>query len=140
MGNALSNGKLAAAAESRRSRTERSEPARAGLERAIVETVAYADVFEYPLTADEIHRYLIGVPAGRGSIRTLLGAGVPDGLSRSGRYFTLAGREASVETRKRRMAAAAEYWRQAVHYGRSMSRSEERRVGQECRSRWSPYH
>ena len=121
MGNALSNGKLAAAAESRRSRTERSEPARAGLERAIVETVAYADVFEYPLTADEIHRYLIGVPAGRGAIRSLLGAKVPDGLSRSGRFFTLAGREASVETRKRRMADAAGYWRKAVHYGRRMS-------------------
>ena len=24
--------------------------------------------------------------------------------------------------------------------GRSVSRSEERRVGKECRSRWSPYH
>ena len=24
--------------------------------------------------------------------------------------------------------------------GRSMERSEERRVGKECRSRWSPYH
>ena len=31
------------------------------LERAIVEAVAYADVFEYPLTADEVHRYLGGV-------------------------------------------------------------------------------
>ena len=24
--------------------------------------------------------------------------------------------------------------------GREMERSEERRVGKECRSRWSPYH
>ena len=24
--------------------------------------------------------------------------------------------------------------------GREMDRSEERRVGKECRSRWSPYH
>ena len=24
--------------------------------------------------------------------------------------------------------------------GKSMNRSEERRVGKECRSRWSPYH
>ena len=31
------------------------------------------------------------------------------------------------------------YWTQAI--GHSMSiRSEERRVGKECRSRWSPYH
>ena len=26
------------------------------------------------------------------------------------------------------------------HYGKYESRSEERRVGKECRSRWSPYH
>ena len=28
----------------------------------------------------------------------------------------------------------------AVHNGRQFVRSEERRVGKECRSRWSPYH
>ena len=27
-----------------------------------------------------------------------------------------------------------------VIYNRSFARSEERRVGKECRSRWSPYH
>ena len=32
-----------------------------------------------------------------------------------------------------------EAWRAAVH-GVAKSRSEERRVGKECRSRWSPYH
>ena len=26
------------------------------------------------------------------------------------------------------------------HTGKSLDRSEERRVGKECRSRWSPYH
>ena len=26
------------------------------------------------------------------------------------------------------------------HSGKTLSRSEERRVGKECRSRWSPYH
>jgi len=29
---------------------------------------------------------------------------------------------------------------QIVHVGRPPYRSEERRVGKECRSRWSPYH
>src|SRR6266496_3684299 len=28
----------------------------------------------------------------------------------------------------------------AVEISRALSRSEERRVGKECRSRWSPYH
>ena len=28
----------------------------------------------------------------------------------------------------------------AKHFGVALCRSEERRVGKECRSRWSPYH
>ena len=28
----------------------------------------------------------------------------------------------------------------SVHEGEKLRRSEERRVGKECRSRWSPYH
>lgn len=118
----MSSGTLAAAAEARRTRTDRAEPSRAVLERAIVQTVAYADVFDYPLTADEIHRYLIGVRVGRGSVRTLLNTQLPKELKRSGRYFSLAGREAHVETRKARAASAADYWRKAVHYGRRMSK------------------
>jgi hypothetical protein len=117
----MSSGPVAAAADARRSRSDRTEPDRVVLERAILQTVAYADVFEYPLTADEIHRYLIGVAAGRSTVRSMLNTRPPRELSRSGRYFTLAGREASVETRKARAAEAAGYWRKAIHYGRRMS-------------------
>jgi hypothetical protein len=115
----MRSGILAAAGEGRRSRTDRTEPGRAALKRAIVQAVAYADVFDYPLTADEVHRYLIGVAASRGTVRTVLGNGrlVPHVLARSGRYFTLAGREEAVETRRSRAAAAADYWRRAVRYG-----------------------
>src|SRR5437899_914277 len=112
----MSNGTLTAAAEGRRSSTDQG---RAALERAIVETVAYADVFDYPLTVDEIHRYLIGVPASRNTVRTALSSGrlTPELLSRNGRYFTLAGREAVIETRRGRAQPAVDYWRRAVHYG-----------------------
>ena len=37
-----------------------------------------------------------------------------------------------------KIAAAEELWCQG--YSEPGSRSEERRVGKECRSRWSPYH
>jgi hypothetical protein len=118
----MSSGTVAAATEARRSRTDRTEPGRAALERAILQTVAYADVFDYPLTADEIHRYLVGVSASRGAVRALLSNGnLPGALSRSGRYFSLGGRESAFETRKARAASATEYWRRAVRYGRSMS-------------------
>src|SRR2546422_10956837 len=38
--------------------------------------------------------------------------------------------------------AEADYVVATIHYGTNQSkeRSEERRVGKECRSRWSPYH
>jgi hypothetical protein len=90
------------------------------LNQAILQTVAYADVFDYPLTADEIHRYLIGAPTSRGTLRGVLGNGqlVPNLLSHSGRYFTLAGRESVIETRKGRATVSADLWRKAVHYGR----------------------
>ena len=39
------------------------------------------------------------------------------------------------------LAQLAKVWRSGGHVARSAAtRSEERRVGKECRSRWSPYH
>lgn len=32
------------------------------VEEAIIHTVSYVDIFDYPLTLPEVHRYLIGVP------------------------------------------------------------------------------
>ena len=37
------------------------------------------------------------------------------------------------------MVRKADYLR-AIEYASTVERSEERRVGKECRSRWSPYH
>jgi hypothetical protein len=115
----MTSGSLTATAEARRSRTDRTDPGRVALERAIVQAVAYADVFDYPLTAEEVHRFLIGIPASRASVRSALGNGrlIPDVLSRTGRYFSLAGREMTVETRRARASNAAGYWRRAVRYG-----------------------
>ncbi len=90
------------------------------LGRAIVQAVAYADVFDYPLTPWEIHRYLIGVPASLEAVQAALRNGklVPDYLTPYEGYFTLPGREAIVEVRRRRARVAASLWPYAVHYGR----------------------
>src|SRR5256885_4589817 len=44
------------------------------------------------------------------------------------------------ERRRRRRQSTASRGGGQRHRGRASSRSEERRVGKECRSRWSPYH
>jgi hypothetical protein len=94
------------------------------LERAILWTIAYADVFDYPLQAEEIHRYLIGHSAGVEQIRETLSAGrlVPDYLTRAGHYYLLPGREQILAVRARRAAFSRSLWTQAERYGRIIAR------------------
>jgi len=90
------------------------------LNRAILQTVIYADVFDYPLTVAEIQRYLTGLPAPVETVAALLqdGALVPDRLSRVGEYYLLPGRAAIVARRARRREIARRLWPQALQYGR----------------------
>ena len=102
---------------------EAGPAAAAALERAIVEAVAYADVFDYPLTADEVHRYLAGLPVSLGEVHSALTNGrlVPHQLSHGSPYYTLPGRESAIATRRTRAAISAGYWRSAVDYGRRIA-------------------
>lgn len=90
------------------------------LERAVLEAVTYSDIFDYPLTAAEIHRYLMNVRVSRDDIDAVLREGplVPGYLARDGNYYMLAGREEIVETRRRRETEAQRRWPRALHYGR----------------------
>ena len=48
---------------------------------------------------------------------------------------------ASMKSDLRNLVTAEEaYFADSVKYTSNLGRSEERRVGKECRSRWSPYH
>lgn len=94
------------------------------LANAAVETVAYSDLFDYPLTAAEIHRYLVSVRASRAAVEEMLDDGrvVPRRLHRVGPYFTLPGRDEIVEIRCRRAIVARELWPRAIYYGRWIAR------------------
>jgi hypothetical protein len=83
---------------------------------AILNTVVYADIFDYPLTLTEIHRYLVGSSA---SLEAVSGLIISSGfLRKAGRYYTLPGREFIAETRERREQAATRLWPEAIRYGR----------------------
>jgi hypothetical protein len=93
---------------------------KAALETAILQTVAYVDEFDYPLTADEVHRYLIALPATLEQVETILGNGrlIPHQLSHQDNYFMLPGRENIAAVRQQRQAIARQMWPQALKYGR----------------------
>jgi len=85
------------------------------LSRAVLQTVAYSDIFDYPLTAREIHRYLIGVEASLEKVtRTVEDEEI---FTRTGDYFTLPGREEIVNIRKHREARSRELLSKAMKYG-----------------------
>jgi hypothetical protein len=86
------------------------------LSRAALHTLAYADIFDYPLTALEIHRYLTGV---RAPVEVVNRALEEDRLFvRIGDYFTLPGREEIVSIRIQREARSRKLMRRAIQYGR----------------------
>ena len=85
----------------------------------ILQTIAYSDLFDYPLTVHEIHRYLVGVQATFEDVQHCLRDEtlVPRYLSRQSGYFCLTGRESIVQTRLRRAGISARLWRKATRYG-----------------------
>ncbi len=92
------------------------------LEWPLLLTLAYADVFDFPLTATEVHRYLIGHPAGQEGVAAGMGA-----LVRSGRveahegYFALPGRSHLLQVRRHRTALSTRLWERARSYGRLLA-------------------
>jgi hypothetical protein len=85
---------------------------------AVLRTVAYADVFDHPLTLVEAHRYLVGVTAPQAAVREELQRLVPERLTRREGFYMLRGRGDLVETRRRRAVVAAQLWPEAVRHGR----------------------
>ncbi len=90
---------------------------------AITRTVAYVDVFDYPLTAEEIHRYLIDVAVPAPVVYHLLTTDrtLSGNLTERDGYFALAGREQIIELRQQRRRIAMRMWPHAIRYGQRIA-------------------
>lgn len=87
----------------------------ASLERAIIEALAYSDIFDYPLTLDELHRYLT-IPAGKDELikhKTSISS-----VKFSDGYYFLANRESNISTRRERECNSHPAFYRSLRYGR----------------------
>lgn len=87
---------------------------------AILNTLRYADVFDYALSRDETHRYLIGVAATREQVECALNdpARLNGAIRRAGDFLTLPEHESSIAARLYWRAEAQPLWRAARYYAR----------------------
>ncbi len=86
------------------------------LERAVLEALAYSDIFEYPLRLKELHRYLpmdADIDRLSNDLNSLSGL-----VGRKGDYYFLRGHGAIVEIRKQREARSRQLLPRAMKYGR----------------------
>ena len=89
------------------------------IERAVLQAIVYADIFDYPLTPTEVQRYLVGVPASLATVEDTI-RNAPRGLrwwSYQRGYVTLTDRETLIDTRRQRTERATTLWPKALHYG-----------------------
>src|SRR5689334_16511748 len=84
------------------------------IEKAILETLIYSDIYDYPLNIDELHLFLV-TAASRddvlGSVENMREVGKSEG------YYFLSGREEIVGIRQARQAASREPYQRALRYG-----------------------
>src|SRR5512139_2012625 len=90
------------------------------LERAILHTLLYSDLFDYPLTSAEAAHYLIGMPGTPAEVRACLAQScwLADRVIEMNGYFALRGREALIARRLDRAAASERLWRRARRFVR----------------------
>lgn len=100
---------------------------RSPLEQAIINTLAWFDVVNYPLTPQEIHRFLY-VRSGQsvqGSLqdveRVLTSGALTPHVAQTDVFWHLRGRQDLVETRNRRFAISGNKWRIAKRAARLIS-------------------
>lgn len=90
------------------------------LERAILKTLLYSDLFDYPLTLEEVAHYLSGVPSTADEVRACLARTrcLADRVVELDGYLALRGREGLIARRLDRAAASDRLWRRARRFVR----------------------
>ncbi len=93
------------------------------LERAIYSTLSYRDVFQFPLTAPEIHRYLHGQAAPQDEVADALSASPlrNSHLDFDGKYFALGGHREFFAVRRAREQLSTKQWPTALRMARFLA-------------------
>jgi hypothetical protein len=89
------------------------------LKNAILETLAYSDVFDYPLTLDELHRFL-GIPAKREDVLAWLPK--IDSVQHQEGYYFISDHKGNVELRKKRKNISKRIYRRAIVVGQLLGK------------------
>ena len=91
-----------------------------GVDDAILHTLVYADLFDYPLTDEEIHRYLTGYPASLSLVKEHLRRNGQSSQqwAAASRFWFLAGREHLVDLRRQRETFSQALWAKTRRFGR----------------------
>jgi len=92
------------------------------VETAVVEAVAYADVFDWPLSCDEVHRFLPVAADVDEVSRALCTAEVLRVVRRVDELYVLRGREALVASRVAREEASRRIWAEVARRTRLLAR------------------
>ena len=100
------------------------EPGERTLRHAIVNTLVYADLFDFPLTRSEIQRYLVGEPASTTQVAAMVDgdASLRRHIAQTGAWIHLAGRSHLAEVRRERALVSARLWPIARSYGARIAR------------------
>ncbi|MGJ3238250.1 MAG: hypothetical protein ACFE0Q_06050 [Anaerolineae bacterium] len=94
------------------------------IETAILRTILYADVFHFPLTLDELHRYLISdITVSRADLEHVLtlSTSLRQHLHHAEGYICLQTRQNLIALRAERERISEQLWQRAIGYGQWLS-------------------
>ncbi|OIP23429.1 hypothetical protein COX95_02795 [bacterium CG_4_10_14_0_2_um_filter_33_32] len=83
------------------------------IKKSILETISYFDIFDYPLTTEEITNYLWKSPASLDSVRKNIRKMIGNELGRKGEFYFLRNRDEIVKARRERQIISAGKWKKA---------------------------